>query len=211
MRDYKKDDLYPHTKKLSSTQILDYAKNPSDFYQKWVLGFNDMNSPALHAGIAFSELYADRNFNYQAYCFEHKVPKRLIETIGRAVGYFQKPRNAEYELLVDYKGWKFRITFDDFCPEAKTITENKTSALLWTQETVETHAQITLQAWGYWKKFDELSKHIVNWVDTASNPKKLITTFITKRTKTQLMAFEQEVIDKVLANLELGNFDKPLF
>jgi len=211
MRDYAREELYPNSKMLSSTQVLDFAKSPSDFYQKWVLGMDTKESPALHTGIAFGELYADRTFDYRAYCNEHNVPARLVEVIERAIKHFQPANDPEHKVLVEHKGWTFRVSYDDFYPTQKTIVEHKTSALKWTQEVVDTHAQVTLQEWAYWKKYNELPVHILNWIDTASGSTKLITTFKTHRTKTELICFEQQIIDEVIKNLEAENFTVKIY
>lgn len=211
MRDYRPQDLYPNTKVLSSTQVLDYAKSPKDFYAKWVAGFDRKASTALHVGIAFGELYADRSFDYRAYLSTRKVPARLIELVGRAITYFPKATNPEYEMRVEHNGWVVRITYDDFYPDQKLIVEHKTSALEWTQETVDNHDQITLQEWGYWRKYGKLAKHIVNWVDTDPKGTKLVQTLKTHRTKYQLIAFEEQVVNRVLAGIDAGNFTNPLF
>lgn len=104
MRDYKRNELYPHTKTLSSTEVIDYAKNPSKFYFDWVMtsGEGKKITPALAFGLGFAELYADRSFDYVPYLQEHKVSKRLIAHMGYVIDMFPElPEGcAEYELIV---------------------------------------------------------------------------------------------------------------
>lgn len=209
MRDYKKNDLYPNTKVLSGTQLLDYAKDPNTFHLKWNLGIDGKRGPAMIFGIVFSEAYADRDFNYRAYCLENGVSKRLIDLLDRVLPLFPvlPKKHCEYEFLVKLnKDWNIRVTLDGFEPKQYTIIENKTGQLVWTQEVCDNHPQLTLQQWAFWKKYGKLPKdHIVNWVDTSTQATKLIHTFHTKRTKKQLEDFEQTLL-KVINGIEVGNF-----
>lgn len=208
MRQYKKDELYPNTNMLSSSQILDYMKDPSEFYSTWILGIERPMGAACMAGIAFSELYADRKFKFREFLEGSKVSKRLVNMLENIVNYFPQPEKPEYELIVEFNGWKFRVTLDDFYKKFETIVENKTSVYEFTKEAVKTYAQFTLQQWAYWKKYKKLpKKHIINWVDTSANATKLINTFNVKRTVTQLKAFEGLIVE-ALENLEAKNFTK---
>lgn len=214
MRDYHAEKLYPHTKVLSSSQFIDYARDPRKFYERWIAGFAMKRSAALEVGSAFAEYYADRSFDYRAYLLGcgQKIPSRLIDVIGEAIKYFPKPFMPEHELIVPFEGWEFRITLDDFYPKQKVIAEHKTSALGWNQETCDTHVQITLQAWGFWKLNGTPPKHVqVNWVDTSFNPPQLVQSFKTKRSVANLEAFEKTVIVPVLKHLESGNFSRLIF
>ena len=203
MRDYRKEDLYPHTKVLSSSEVIDYFKNPRVFYERWV-AFPDAGKRgvALEIGTAFAELYADRSFDYITYLLPVKAPKRKIIAIGEAIKFFPKSNKPEHELKVKFKDWSIRITLDDFYREENKILEIKTGEMEWNQQVVDIHPQITLQAWGYWKKFGELCKHDVVWVDMGYHARKLVNTFKTKRTKQQLIDFENEVIIPVVAGIE---------
>jgi hypothetical protein len=225
MRNYNKEALYPYTKELSSSEVLDYAKCPRDFYLKWVkpfelkqsgldgiLGTEEKQGVALLAGIAFHETYADRLFDYRKFLTERKVPKRYIEIIERAIAGFSKPNKPEFEMRCKYKGWSFRATLDDVYPDHKVIVEHKTSELLWTQEVCDTHDQFTFQQWVFWKKTKTLPKYtIVNWVDTSRSATQLVNPFRTRRTKTQLMAFEATIIDAVIKGIEAKEWVKPIF
>lgn len=226
MRDYKRETLYPYTRTLSSSEVLDCAKSPPDFYVKWVkpskleaLGLADIlgvtekeGSAALHTGIAFGELYADRSFDYLTYMRIHKIPKRLVELVGSVIKYFPKPNLPEHELTCRHSGWTFRATLDDFYPQYKIIVEHKTSALLWTQEVVDSHDQVTFQQWVYWKKYGELCKHtLLNYVDTSTGARFPVQTFVTVRTREQLIAFEELVIDKVLAIITAENWNGSIY
>ena len=213
MRNYGKEKLYPHTKTLSSTQVLDYAKDPRDFYAKWVAGLDGMRvSPALAVGQAFAEYFADHSFDFVAHLVKYKAPRRMVELIRRAVELLPKANDPEYEMVAKHSKWSFRATLDDFYPKHHIIVEHKTSRLLWTQEVVDGHDQFTFQEWVFWKKYKSLPKqHIVNWVDTGYDPEQLITTFETKRTEAQLKKFEEGLINKVIAGIEAGNFSQPIF
>lgn len=214
MRDYNKAELYPNNKMLSSTQFIDYAKDPKVFYEKWVAGFEGKKGAALEVGIAFSELYADRSFDYRSYLMNCgvKVPSRLIDLCGSVIKYFPKPNEPEKELRVKFNGWVIRITLDDVYFKQNVIVENKTSGLLWTQAVVDNHIQITLQQWGYWKLQSKVPKYtVVNWVDTGYRPKQPVLSLKTKRTKAQLEAFEKGIVVPVLKNLDANNFSVKVF
>lgn len=222
MRDYKRDELYPASKILSSTQILDYGKDPRTFYERWaeprmengvmIFGTPMKESPALIFGQVFSEAYADRDFDYRTYLTERKINKRWIQVMETVLPKFPvlPKKDCEYELRVKYKGWTIRITLDGIMREQGIVIENKTGQGVWNQWVCDNHPQITLQQWGYWRKTKMLPvKHIVNWVDTAPNSRQLINTFTTVRTVEQLEAF-QEKIDKILSGLEVGHFGERL-
>jgi len=209
MRDYNAKALYPHHKKLSSTQVLDYAKDPALFHLRWVDGVPMKMSPALAFGIGFAEAYADRNFDYKTYMLKYKVAKRLISHMDYVLPMFPElPKGcAEYELICEHRGWKFRITLDGFLEDQGMVIENKTGQLVWDQNVCDNHPQITMQSWAYRKKYGKLAKKImVNWVDTSTQAKKPIHTFHVKRSISELNVFEKNVIDKVIDNLEAGNF-----
>lgn len=218
MRDYNRAALYPYTKTLSSTEVLDYYRDPVKFYKVWVEPFvkgtpaPTLDSPAVHFGLAFAELYADRSFDYVTYCRQHKVSARLIQHMGYVIKMFPElPKGcAEYELLVEYRGWKIRITLDGFLMHNGIIIENKTGALAWTQEVADGYPQVTMQVWGYYHKYGEMPKKMmVNWVDTSTSFKKPVQTFITTRTLEQLQDFQALIIDPVIDNLEAKNFSTP--
>ena len=207
MRQYAPETLYPKTKRLSGTQILDYAKSPSDFYIKWIAGFGIKRGVALEVGVAFGELYADRSFDYVTYLKDRKTPARLIQLVVDVMRYFPPAQNPEYEMIVPHRGWEVRVTLDDFYPDQATIVEHKTSALMWTQEVVDNHTQVTMQQWAYWKLHGKvLKKHYLHWVDTGTHPRKAVETFISKRSVAQLKEFEREVLDRVIDGLEAENF-----
>ena len=207
MRQYAADQLYPHSKTLSSTQFLDYAKSPAEFYATWVAGLRNEGSPALHFGLGFSELYADRSFDFRAYMTAHGVSKRLIELAASVIKYFPKPNSPEHTLICEFSGWKFRATLDDFYPQAGIIVENKTSALEWTQEIVDENAQLDFQQWVYWKIHGKpCKKAILNWVDTAGQRTKPVTTFKCKRTVERLKEFEERQVRRVIAGIEAKHF-----
>lgn len=213
-RIYNKEELYPNSKILSSSQFIDYAKSPSDFYQKWIVGIEQKRGVALEVGIAFGEYYADRSFDYRGYLLNcgQKVPARLIDLVGSVIKYFPKPNMPENELRVPFEGWVFRITLDDVYPASGVIVEHKTSGLGWTQEVADNHAQVTLQQWGWWKLNGKVPKHtILNWVDTGYNPRLPVESFITKRSKKDLEDFEKNIVIPVLKHLEAGNFTRSIF
>lgn len=209
MRDYRKEELYPNTKRLSSSQLLDYAKSPHKFHMRWVLGVDGVPSKALLFGSAFSEAYADRSWDYVSFCLQNGVPKRLIELMSNVLPLFPvlPPKACEVELLVKHLGWEIRITLDGFLVKQGILIENKTGQMVWNQEVCDNNPQITLQQWGYWKKYKKVPKEtIVNWVDTSAQSTKPVHTFKTKRTVTELRAFEESIINTVLKRLEVGDF-----
>lgn len=209
MRVYNKTELYPNTKSLSSSQLIYYPKDPYQFYCEWVMKMERPKSPAMCFGIAFSEAYADRSFDYVTYCLENKVNKRLIGLMAEVLPLFPAlpEEDCEFELWIDHRGWKFRVTLDGFIPDDGIIIENKTGQVYWHQERVDDDLQLTIQIWAYWRKYGELPKQLLlNWVDTSAQATKKIWTFKTKRTITQLKAFEKYYLDVVIDNLEAKNF-----
>lgn len=213
MRKYKKKELYPNTKKLSSSQVLDYAKSPRDFYTRWVAGLEKPPSKAMIFGLAFSDAYADRDWDYVSYLRKHKINKRWIELMTEALPLFPPlpKKNCEYEVVASYRGWKFRVTLDGYLPEQGYVIENKTGQLMWTQEVVDASDQLTIQAWAVWKKTGKAPKKILlNWLDTSTQATKLIHSFKTKRSVAVLRAFERSFLDVVLENLEANNFSNPV-
>jgi hypothetical protein len=211
MRDYKKETLFPNTKVLSGSQVLDYAKDPADFHTKWVLGVEGGKSPALMFGLIFSEAYADRKYDFLTACKEHKINSRLVSLLQKVLPLFpvlpNPKKNCEHELKIKLdNGWTIRVTLDGFLPTQATIIENKTGQMMWTQEVCDTHPQLTLQQWAVWKKTGKLAKkHFVNWVDTSTQATKLIHSFQTKRTMAQLKEFEVKLY-AIVEGIEIGNF-----
>jgi len=214
MRNYKKDELYPNSKILSSSQFIDYAKSPANFYAKWIAGFEMKRSAALEVGVAFGELYADRSFDYRSYLLNCgiKVPARLIDLVGSVIKYFPKPNKPEYELRVPFEGWLIRITLDDVYFNQNIIVEHKTSGLGWSQAVADNHIQITLQQWAYWKLKKRVPKKtLLNWIDTGYHPVKPVQTFEVKKKVEQLEMFEKTIVVPVLKHLEMKNFSSNIF
>jgi hypothetical protein len=212
-RDYKMAELYPHTKKLSSTQFSDYEKDPFEFHLRWVLGVEMKKSPALIAGLAFSEVFADRSFDLAGTCRAGGVSEKVIDRLTSAISKFPilPFEDCEVEQVAQYRGWEFRSTLDGYVPSMFDIIENKTSGLEWTQEKVNFLDQLTFQAWVHWKlKGFPPRKIIVNVVDTSGRAKMPILVFKTSRTVKCLKEFEKRV-DAVIDGIEAGNFTQKLY
>ena len=204
MRDYKFESIYPNKKVLSSSQFLSYERDPRQFFIEYVLGARRKPSKPMMIGLAFSELYADRNFDVASYLAENKIPRRIISLLRNAVVRFPICKDCEYELIGDFKGWKFRATLDGFAEP--DIIENKTGQTEWTQERADTNDQITFQAWAYWKKYGVPPRKIMlNWVNTSASSKQMIVSYQTHRSIKQLKEFEKRV-EIVIENIEGGNF-----
>lgn len=214
MRDYNSKELYPNTKTLSSSQFLDYLKDPFEFHLKWVLGVNGKEGPALKFGKIFSEAYADRSYDYHKELSEDQA-----NIITRALPFLPElPKKfCEYPLRPKFKGWTIRITLDGFEPEKYQIIENKTGAegngwvVGWTQERVNSSDQLTLQSWGFWKiKGVPPTRTILNFIPTSKNPKSPVQIFRTTRSIKYLKLFERKV-EAVIENIEAGNFTRKLY
>ena len=205
--------LYPNTKTLSSSQFLCYEKDPKDFYVKYVLGANKTKSVAMSIGSIFSALYADRQIDFRKLLQEAGAPKRIADLFEQVIKRFPmlKNGNAEFPMICEHNGWKFRATLDGFVEEYHTIIENKTGQVEWTQERANFTDQITFQAWTHWKKYKiPPRKILVNWVNTKANANKPVHSFNTSRSIKNLKMFERRV-DVVLENLEAGNFTKQIY
>jgi hypothetical protein len=216
--EYKSDDLYPHTKRLSSSQFLKYEKDPAEFFAEYVLGVKQKSNPKMLAGSAFSYLYEHRDFPITTFLKQEKVPAaaRLGDLFERCVR--QMPvLPAEVEMICGFKGWEFRATLDGYAENDMIIIENKTGGATrafpdgWTQERVNFDDQLTFQAWCHWQYRNVIPKKILlQWVDTRPSAKQPLTTFKTTRSTKNLKNFEKRV-ETVITNLEAGNFTNPLY
>ncbi len=210
MRDYKREELYPHTKVLSSTQVSDYEKNPAEFYAEWVATMTRTQSPAMLVGLAFSELYADRSFNHSEWLLERFVSVKMIDKLTQAITFFPKPYEPELELRPKLGAWTIRVTLDDYIRKSLTIIENKTGKIAWTQERVNYSDQLTIQAWAHWKLYGVVPRSIIlNWVNLNSGGK-LIHTFKTTRSLKAVKQYEQRILT-IIKNIHAGNFSKALY
>jgi hypothetical protein len=201
MREYGHKKLYPFKKVISSTQFLDYEKNPQDFYMRWVLGVKQIETPPMLVGRIFSELFADRKFDFRAELIAMGATY-YIEIFERAIKLFPAlpASQCEHELTPSFKGFKLRATLDGKTDDM--IIENKTGKTEWTQYRADTSDQITFQSFCWYLKYKQVPPRIMlNWVDCRSkNPAKPVRTFYTQRTEQQLLEFKprvEVVIEKI--------------
>lgn len=218
MRDYRHKELYPNTKLLSSSQVLLYEESPEAFYKEYVLGVRRKMTNSILAGVAFSELFANRSFDYVKYINEenkklkYKVPKRVIELLGQEVKRFPElpKKNCEVGLKLQIKGrWRLRVTLDGLYHGV--IIENKTGQVEWTQDRVDDSDQLTLQALAVLEtEGKKANKIMLNWLDTSARANRKIYTFTTKRSVSQLKDMRVRLLT-VVENLEAENFNQRFY
>lgn len=205
MRDYGLKDLYPFKKVLSSTQFLDYEKDPQEFYMRWVLGVKQIETAPMIVGRIFSELFADRKFDFRAELLKINA-KYYISVFERAIKLFPElpAKDCELELKPRFKGFRIRATLDG---KVKTIIENKTGKTEWTQERADTSDQITFQCLCWYLEYKKLPPPVMlNWVDCRTkNPVKPVLTFYTERNKEQL-DYMAERVARVIENIKIENW-----
>lgn len=207
--EYDRASLYPHTKELSSSQVLSYLENPSEFFMENVLGVLRSESQPMFVGKVFSAAYRDRKFNwrkaFQSYDNGKGVrPYRLYQTFEQGLAAFPviPKKDCEYPLRCKYKGWSFRATLDGYYDRRVDI-ENKTGMTEWTQERADESEQVTFQYWVKWKKDGKLFDYCqLNWLDLRASAPKLVHTFNTTRTIMQLQEFEKK-IDYAINGIEI--------
>lgn len=191
---YKVNDLFPFTCCLSSSQVLLCEEDPKAFAKAYVMQEKDPPSKAMTIGSIFAELHHHRNFDYKTALKDIKAPKRIQDLFAEIIKFFPKV-DAEVPLVCDIDGYQIRATLDGYDKKTQTIIENKTGNVEWTQQRADESDQITLQAFVHWKKYGKLPKKIfLNWVDMRPSSTKHLVTFETKRTLTQVKAFEKRVL-----------------
>lgn len=205
-REYSIKDLYPFKNCISSTQFLDYEKSPQDFYVRWVLGVKQVENGAMKVGRIFSDLFADRKYDYQSALLDIKQ-SYYIPIFKKAIRLFPElpKRQCEYELRPKFKGFQLRATLDGKTP--KMIIENKTGKTEWTQERADLSDQITFQAFCWYLKYKKPPEKIMlNWVDCRrKDPQQPVVTFYTHRNIEQLKYFGERV-ENVINNIKIENW-----
>lgn len=210
--DYNHDELYPHTKMLSSSQLITYEDDPRVFYMEYVLGVRRPTSMPMQIGKIFSAMFANRKRKFTKELAELR-PKRIAMQLIEGLEQFPNlPSNmCEVALKCKFKGWEFRATLDGLVIKQETIIENKTGQVEWTQKRADTSDQITFQNWCYWKKHKKMAKKtLVYWLNTKASYRQLVYRFETTRTLEQVIEFEKRV-EVVISNLEAGNFTQALY
>lgn len=210
--EYDSASLYPHTKRLSSSQVICYLKDPQEFYLRYTMGINSGKSTAMMIGSIFSALYQNRNLNYKKFLLDIGA-KKYIPLFERNIVKFPVHKNGhpEYPFIIPFRGWEIRITLDDFIKDSYTIIENKTGQAEWTQERVNFDMQLTMQAWGHMKELGVMPKKIfLNWLDMRASTRQELRTFKTTRSSKSIKQFE-DLLDLVLKNIEVGNFTKGIY
>lgn len=192
--EYKTSDLWPHSKRLSSTQVLDYMKSPSGFYDKWML-LQRHESQAMIIGRIFSAMYADRKTDFTPDLVEAGASSALIARFKKALICLPKPDKAEYSSECEINGWTIAARLDGI--KGAKIIENKTGKVAWTQSRVESSAQQTLQSWARWKETGRVPSLTLNWIDTDTAHGEFLHTFKTKRAVDQLRDFEQRIVEAI--------------
>lgn len=210
--EYDSASIYPHTKTLSSSQILLYEKNPQEFFIRYVLGADDEESKsvAMKVGRIFSALHADRSFDYRSALKQIKAVGRLADLFERVIKFFPVVP-AEVALVAPIGKWKVRATLDGWVDEHLVIIENKTGQTVWDQERVNFDDQITLQNWVVWKLKGVLaSKTYLNWVCTSANPTQELVSFRTTRSVKAVKMMEARIL-AVIAGIEAENWTTPIY
>lgn len=203
--------LWPHANALSSSQLVEYLKDPAEFYIRYANGVGK-DSQAMQIGRIFSAAYADRKLNYEPHLREAGCDQRFITLFGQALAKFPiiKGGKPEYPMKCKVNGWTIRATLDDIHIPSAIIIENKTGKVKWTEARAHTSPQISIQSFCFWKKHDKLPKHTqVNWWNTGIKSHAHIETFITKRSVSQLKDCEELVVE-VIENIKAGNFSNPI-
>lgn len=212
MRDYKKEELYPNSKTLSSSQFLDYVADPKRFFLDWFLGVEREASDAMKIGLCFSEMFADRSFDYKSYLLENGISPIIIRRLEEAIERFPElPKDScEKEIYAEHNGWRFRATLDGYIESKNVIIENKTGKAQRDRTEFVTSPQIDFQAWAVWKKTGELpNKIICNWVDLNAHPEDRVHSWTVNRSLQQVKTFEK-LVNVVIDNLEAENFYEPI-
>ena len=212
--EYNFKELYPNYKRLSSSQMLLYEKDPEAFFLEYTMGVRRESTNAMNFGKLFSAAYADRKYDWRegAKYLEIK-PVRLYDLLERALKAMPElpKEQCEFQLRFKYNGWYMRITPDAVIQTQHDLIENKTGQVEWTQERANFDDQITLQAWGYWKKYGIQPRRIwLNWVDTSPKATKLIHTFKTTRSIKNLRNMDARV-EVVIKGIEAENFTKNIY
>ncbi len=222
MRDYKANELWPHTKVLSSSQFLLYLASPERFGVEYKDGLPRSEGHALRLGRGFSEAFADRQFDLRAYAKAEKLRMPEVERLIAALPLLAHAERCEEELFADVgRGWKLRATLDGYNPSRWEIIENKIGAepndytrrmgipMGWTQERVNFDNQLTFQAFVHWKAITvQPSRIVLNWIPTTKS-KTMVHRFKTSRSIAKLKQFG-DLVAVVIENIEAGNFSRPI-
>lgn len=203
--------LYPNTKVLSSSQVLTYLKDPSEFYRVYHYG-QKQESQAMEIGRIFSAAYADRTLDYKPYLAAAGCNQRFIELFEKALAKFPVLNGSqpEYPMIGKIGEWGVRATLDDLHESQGIVIENKTGKKAWNQERVDASPQLTIQWWAYVNQLGTSpKKFLLNWWNTGIVSSPRIETFKVKRTKTQLRDCE-DLLSRVIENIEAGNFTNPI-
>lgn len=211
--EYDSASIYPNKKALSSSQFLSYEEDPQKFYIENCLGAKRERSQAMDIGSIFSAAYAKRTFPYREHLALVGCTPKFINLFHEALSKFpvQKNGHPELPMWVEFKGWKFRASLDDYIASSMFVIENKTGKMPWTQERVNFADQLTFQAWVHWKVHGVPPRRILlNWWDTGKTSAPIVHSFFTSRSVQALKQFEKRV-ELVIENLEAENFTKALY
>ncbi len=209
--EYDHASLWPHTKTLSSSQVLSYLKDPAEFYAEYKYG-DKRSSPAMEIGRIFSAAYADRTLDPTPYLLANGCKPKFVALFKEALGKFPVIKDSlpEFPMMGEVGEWKIRVTLDDFKYAMGLIIENKTGKKVWDEERVATSPQLTLQFWSYHNKHGKMPKQVLlNWWNTGITSYVDVRSFKVKRTKEEI-AECQELLERVIENIEAGNFSEPI-
>lgn len=115
------------TRPLSHSQLSTFEYNPEEWYRRYILGEKQEPNPAMLFGSKVGDSIG--------------TPESMVPDLN-------PPGVKEYELRANI-GDIFLIGFaDHYCPDTKTLHENKTSdnKEKWNQKTVDSHSQLTMYA-----------------------------------------------------------------
>lgn len=215
MRDYGLKNLYPNTQVLSSSQLLCYAKSPQQFYTEYEIGLAREVTDAMKWGIAFSEFYSDQKFDMAKWLTGELAMKPkdmpIVDKFKKAILCIKIAKLREHEIIVpvpSHPGWFIRVTLDGL--DNYEIIENKTGLAKWDQAIVDRDPQLTLQAYARWKESGVPPSRItLNWIPRRPGGK-LVYSFKTYRSVSQLKRFEVW-IDAIVQNIIAKNWTKKPF
>ncbi len=208
--EYDTKSIYPNKKALSSSQVLLYEKDPSEFYLRYELGVGGEKSVPMLVGSVFSALHEHRDFDYKTVLAEIGAPKHIPDLFATVIPRFPVVP-AEQVFNAKFGKWNIRVTLDGYVEDQCTIIENKTGQMRWDKQRANTDEQLTMQAWAHWKIKGVIPKQILlNWVNTQKTCTKQLQTFKTTRSVSAVKNFERR-LEVIIAGIEAKNWTKPLY
>jgi len=192
---------------FSFSQFNLYKQDPQAYFEKYVLGIEQITTPKMMKGKIFSEAFADRKYDFKKALIDNGFKQKDCEVMAKALASIPDigKKNCEVEIRVDNGEMDLLGYFDGLLKDVAHLIENKFGEWVYTQAIVDEMEQLTFYAMLYWLKYGVPPRRIsLLWVNARTG---VVLQFDTKRSVKQIKEFKK-LVDYVQQCVVVGKYER---